>query len=62
MADRTEVKISGIDGVLALLQQLPAEVVSKKGGPVKAALRKGARVILAAAQANLKMVTANTCA
>jgi HK97 gp10 family phage protein len=59
MADRTEVKITGIDGVLALLQQLPAEVVSKKGGPVKAALRKGARVILAAEQANLQMVTAN---
>jgi HK97 gp10 family phage protein len=59
MADRTEVKITGIDGVLALLQQLPAEVVSKRGGPVKAALRKGALVILAAERANLQMVTSN---
>jgi hypothetical protein len=51
-----EVKLTGIDGVLATLQSLPAEVVSKRGGPVKSALRKGALVILKAEKANLQAV------
>ena len=37
---KVEFKLQGVDGVLATLQSLPAEVVSKRGGPVKAALRK----------------------
>jgi HK97 gp10 family phage protein len=56
---KVELKLTGIDGVLDTLQSLPAEVVSKRGGPVKAALRKGALVILAAEKANLAVVTAN---
>ncbi len=52
-------KLSGLDGVLETLNNLPAEVVSKRGGPVKAALRKGALVILKQEQANLQAVTAN---
>lgn len=51
---KLEMKITGIDGVLDTLQRLPPEIVSKRGGPVKTALRKGARVILAAAQSNLR--------
>ncbi len=51
--------VKGIDGVLATLQSLPAEVVSKRGGPVKSALRKGAVVILKAEKANLAAVTSN---
>lgn len=47
MTDRVDVKLEGIDGLLALLQSLPAEMVSKRGGPVAAGLRKGARVIRA---------------
>jgi hypothetical protein len=40
---KVEVKLTGIDGVLKTLSSLPAEVVSKRGGPVKASLMKGAR-------------------
>jgi HK97 gp10 family phage protein len=56
---KVEMKLEGLDGVLDLLKQLPPEVVSKRGGPVKSALRKGAVVILKQEQANLRAVTAN---
>lgn len=59
MADLIEMKLTGLDGVLDTLSKLPPEVVSKRGGPVKAALRKGALVILKAEKANLVSVTAN---
>lgn len=42
---RVELKLTGIDGVIDTLKSLPAEVVSKRGGPAKAALRKGAVLI-----------------
>ena len=42
---RLEMKLTGMDGVLATLRSLPAEVVSKRGGPVKASLAKGARFL-----------------
>lgn len=48
-----EMRLTGLDGVLQTLQSLPAEVVSKRGGPVKAALRKGALVLLREASLNL---------
>ena len=57
---KVELHLSGLQGVLATLQSLPAEVVSKKGGPVKSALRKGALVILRQEKTNLQAVTANT--
>ena len=44
---RVEVKLTGMDGVIKTLQSLPAEVVSKNGGPVKLSLAKGARTYLA---------------
>lgn len=53
---KVEMQLSGVEGVIATLQSLPAEVVSKRGGPVKTALRKGALVILAAEKANLRAV------
>lgn len=56
---RVEMKLEGLNGVLETLKSLPPEIVSKRGGPVKAALRKGARVIYAEARANLERVTAN---
>lgn len=40
-----QMRLSGLDGTLATLQSLPAEIVSKRGGPVKLALAKAARVI-----------------
>lgn len=48
-----ELKLTGVDDVLRLLKSLPPEVVSKSGGPVKAALRTGARVIQKEAALNL---------
>ena len=58
MTDRTStgLRVEGLDGVIAVLQSLPAEVVSKKGGPVKLALAKGARMLRDAAR--LKMAEA----
>lgn len=54
MSDLVTIKLTGLDGVLDTLKQLPAEVVSKRGGPVLAALKKGARVIQQAEKANLR--------
>jgi len=53
---KMEMQLHGLTGVLETLKSLPAEVVSKRGGPVKAALRKGANVILKAEKANLRAV------
>jgi HK97 gp10 family phage protein len=55
-----ELKVIGLDGVLDMLKKLPPEVVSKRGGPVKAALRKGALVIQAEEKKNLLAVIART--
>jgi len=57
---KTDVAIKGLDGVISTLKSLPPELVSKRGGPVLAALRKGARVIDAQRKANLQAVIANT--
>ncbi len=54
MADGLTIKLSGLDGVLDTLRSLPPEVVSKRGGPVKSALRKGAVVIFKQAKQNLQ--------
>lgn len=51
---KIEMNVSGLDGVLETLQSLPAEVVSKRGGPVKLALAKGARLIRDQAKTNLR--------
>lgn len=60
MADFVSFKRTGMAEALATLQQLPAEVVSKRGGPVKASLAKGARKLRDYAQDNLKRVTDGT--
>lgn len=51
---KVETRLSGLDGVLDLLNKLPPEVVSKRGGPVRRALRKGALRILEQAQTNIR--------
>ena len=51
---KVDVKLTGVDGVLKTLSSLPAEVVSKRGGPVKAALAKGARFLRDRAKENLR--------
>ncbi len=50
--------LHGLDGVLDKLKSLPPEIVSKRGGPVKSALRKGAVVIQKEWVANLKAIIA----
>lgn len=40
-----EFDMKGLDGLLKTLESLPSEIVSKRGGPVKNALRKAANVI-----------------
>jgi hypothetical protein len=57
---KVEVELHGLAGVLKTLESLPAEVVAKRGGPVRAALRKGALVIQKAELANLDRVLSNT--
>lgn len=49
-------KIEGLNGVLDLLHSLPAEVVSKRGGPVKQSLRKGALILRDQERLNLSKV------
>lgn len=51
-----EFKLTGVDGVLKTLQSLPPEVVSKRGGAVKLALAKGARLIRNEVKKNLQRV------
>lgn len=51
---KVEMQLQGLDGVVSLLKSLPPELVSKNGGVVRAALRKGAMVIQKQARANFK--------
>jgi HK97 gp10 family phage protein len=60
MADTRTMK--GLDGLLDQMKKLPAEIVSKRGGVVAPALRKGGVVIQKQAQANIRAVTRNTVA
>lgn len=57
---KVEVKVSGLDGVMDTLQKLPAEVASKRGGPVKLALARAARVIRDEARSNLRAVVGDS--
>lgn len=50
---KVEFKLSGVDDIIKTLRSLPPEIVSKRGGPVKLALAKGARVIRDEAKKNL---------
>lgn len=56
MADPVVLQLRGLDGVYDLLRSLPAEVVSKRGGPVKTGLRKGAQVVQRAELSHLRRV------
>jgi HK97 gp10 family phage protein len=53
---KMEMQLSGVDGILKTLKSLPAEVVSKRGGPVKLALAKGARLLRNEVKKNLRAV------
>lgn len=51
---KVEVKLTGLNGVLKTLKELPPEIVSKRGGPVKLAMAKGARKLRDQARQNLR--------
>ena len=53
-----EMQLNGLEGTLAMLNALPQEVVSKRGGPVRKALRRGAVVLLNEARSNLQAAIA----
>ena len=57
---KVEMQLKGLDGVLAMLMALPPEVVSKRGGPVRKALRRGAVVLQQEARANLQAAIARS--
>lgn len=57
---KAEFNLTGIDGVLEMLQKLPAELTAKGGGPARTALRRGASVIHKPALANLQHVTSHS--
>lgn len=52
------VRVEGLAGVLRTLEQLPPEIVSKAGGPVKFALRKAGLMIRDRARANVDAIVA----
>ena len=56
---KVEISIDGLDGVVERLRKLPPEVVSKNGGIVLKALRKGANVIKKHARSNLERSVRN---
>lgn len=58
MINRVDMEIKGIDEVANMLATLPPEIVSKRGGPVRAALRKAAIVIQKEAQKNVRAIVA----
>jgi HK97 gp10 family phage protein len=53
---REVVRIEGLEGVVRTLLDLPAELVSKRGGPVRTALQKAAKRIQQDEQANLQRI------
>ena len=53
---RETVRIEGLRGVLDTLRSLPPEVVSKRGGPVRSALRKASKVLVEASQRNIDKI------
>lgn len=56
MAVTTSIKVTGLSETLKTLRSLPPEIVSRRGGPVRAALRKAAVVIQKEAQANVDRI------
>lgn len=53
---RETVRIEGLDAAVRTLRELPPELVSKRGGPVRIALQRAAREMAAAAQQKLQAI------
>lgn len=52
------VQVRGLEGVLDTLRGLPPEIVSKRGGPVRAALARAARLMQREVKGNLAAIVA----
>lgn len=50
---KTETEITGLEGVLESLRALPTEMTKKRGGPVRAAVRKAAQLLRKEARAQM---------
>jgi hypothetical protein len=55
---KVELELTGLNGVLDTLKRLPPELTSRNGGLVRAALRRGAMVIVKQARINFKAAVA----
>lgn len=53
---RESIRIEGLDAVVRTLNELPAELVSKRGGPVRTALQKAAKRIQQDEQQHLQRI------
>lgn len=51
-------RIEGLKGVIDTLKSLPPELVSRRGGPIRTALRKAAKVIQDEAKLNVRNIVA----
>ena len=56
MTETVTIQLQGAENTLNMLMQLPPEIVSKNGGVVRKALRKGSLVTLKQAKANLQEI------
>lgn len=54
---RDTAHVQGLDQLLDRLKALPPEVVSKRGGPVRTAVRRAAMLIVREAQQNVRQIT-----
>lgn len=57
MAEPIEFRVEGLDEVVRMLQRLPPELVSRRGGPVLRSLLKAGRVIRDQAKRNVAQIT-----
>lgn len=53
---REVVRVEGLEGVLDVLRKLPAEVVSKAGGPIKFGVKAAAEVLRDEAKQNVQRI------
>ena len=52
------VRMEGLEGVLKTLKELPSEMVSKRGGPVRTSLREASLLLVNQAKANVDWIVA----
>jgi HK97 gp10 family phage protein len=50
------VRIEGLEGVMKTLRELPPELVSKRGGPVRTALRNASKILVEEARSNVQRI------